>query len=70
MGKINIYIAFICCQVLFFVSPTLAQNNAGSEWQCNNKKVSITYSDSAMVEMFMCDNELGFDTGTKYFLYL
>lgn len=51
----------------FLPSQPSSQYKAGSEWQSNDKKISITYSDSAMVGMYMYDNELGIDTGTKYF---
>ena len=52
----------------FLVSQPSAQFKAGSEWHNKNKKVSISYSDTVMVDMYMTYyNELGTDTGTKYF---
>ena len=51
----------------FLVSQPSAQYKAGNVWHNNNKKVSISYSDTVMVDMYIIENELGIDTGTKYF---
>lgn len=56
MDKINIFIAFICSQVLFLVSPALAQNNAGSNIVSRTK---LQKFGSMYLEQRVYDNGLG-----------
>lgn len=51
----------------FLPSQPSAQYNAGSEWQSNDKKVSITYCDTVMVDIFWLYGSLSTDDNVKFF---
>lgn len=51
----------------FLLSQTSSQYKAGSEWQSNDRKTSVVYRDTVMVDIFWQYGNIGIEDNIKFF---